>query len=284
MRPADRKLSISNLLKCLDNIEGRAYISAVLIAIDIGNSRIAMAVLAGRRIVWRHSMETADLRSSARAASFIRRASLALRGRAVEGVCIASVAPSGNRIIAEACRRVFGVRPAFIAPRDVGIKVSGYDLRQIGVDRLLSCLAAHVRYRRAAIVVDAGSCITFDAASSKGVYLGGAIVPGISMSLRALSDMTERLPLIDFKFSGRVIGRNTAESVLAGMNIGYGGLVDAVVAAMSRAMRARPLVIATGGDARVISRLSKSISRVHPDLIFEGLRIVWKNLRSFRAE
>lgn len=284
MCPADRKLSISNLLKCLDNIEGRAYISAVLIAIDIGNSRIAMAVLAGRRIVWRHSMETAGLRSSARAASFIRRASRALRGRAVEGVCIASVAPSRDRIIAAACKKVFGIRPVFIAPRDVGIKVAGYDLRQIGVDRLLVCLAAHARYGRAAIVIDAGSGITFDAVSSKGVYLGGAIVPGISMSLRALSDMTERLPLIDFKFSGRVIGRNTAESVLAGMNIGYGGQVDAVVAAMSRAMRARPIVIATGGDARVISRLSKSISRVHPDLVFEGLRIVWKNLRSFRAE
>lgn len=280
MRPADRKLSISNLLKCLDNITGRGYMRDMLIAIGIGNSRIALAVLAGRRIVWRHSMETADLRSSARAASFIRQASRALRGRVVEGVCIASVAPSGNRIIAEACRKVFGVRPAFIAPRNVGIKVARYDLRQIGVDRLLNCSAAYARYGRAAIVVDAGSCITFDAVSSRGVYLGGAIAPGISMSLRALSNMTERIPRIDFEFSGRVIGRNTAESVMAGMNIGYGGQVDAIVGAISKRMRARPIVIATGGDARVIARLSKSISRVHPDLIFEGLRIAWKNLRS----
>lgn len=248
----------------------------MFIAIDIGNTQIAMAVFAGKRIVGRHSMMTVGLRSYARAASFLKRASRALRGRPLEGVCVASVAPSKNRIVAAACKKVFGVRPTLVTPRNVGIKIAEYDFKQIGVDRLLNCLAVYARYGSAAIVVDAGSGITFDAVSSKGVYLGGAIAPGISMSLRALSVMTERVPKIDFRFSGRVIGRNTAESVLAGMNFGYGGLVDAVVAAMSRRMRGRPIVIATGGDAGVIARLSKKIDAVHPGLVFDGIRIAWQ--------
>lgn len=251
--------------------------SVMLIAIDIGNTRIGIAVFAGRRIAYRHSMNTAEC-SASRAASFLKRASRILRGRVVEGICVASVAPSMDHVIAAACIKVFDICPVFITPRNVGIRVAGYDLRQIGVDRLLGCLAAHARYGRAAIVVDAGSGITFDAVSARGVYLGGAIVPGISMSLRALSDMTERIPKIGFKFSNRSLGRNTAESVLAGMNLGYGGLADAIVGAISERIHTRPVVIATGGDGRTLARLSKSISRVHPNLVFEGLRIVWKTL------
>jgi type III pantothenate kinase len=143
--------------------------------------------------------------------------------------------------------------------------------REVGVDRLVNALAAHRRYRRAVIVIDFGTAITFDFVSKKGEYLGGVIAPGIETSLEALFQKTALLPRIRMAKPRSVMGRDTVESIRAGCAYGIGGLCDRVVEEIRRHYRSKPLVIATGGYARFMRRYSRSIQKIDGCLTLHGI-------------
>ncbi|MBT3182616.1 MAG: type III pantothenate kinase [Deltaproteobacteria bacterium] len=248
----------------------------MLLAVDIGNTKVALALFRGKRIVARWSCEIGLLSTPSRIGRFIREGFDASLKRAIEGVCISSVVPKMDSPFKRACMNYLSVDPVLVTPNNVGLKISGYDKKQIGVDRLVNSVAAYERYKGATIVIDAGSCITFDAVSSDGRYLGGAIVPGIPLASRSLNEMTAKLPLIDIQKPKRAIGRNTEESIRSGIYNGYSGLIDRLVDSISRDMDSKPVVIATGGDSKLISKISSSIEEIHPDLIFEGIHLIWQ--------
>ncbi|MFH0800364.1 MAG: type III pantothenate kinase [Pseudomonadota bacterium] len=251
----------------------------MLLAIDIGNTTATLGLFDSKRLCasWRiPTAECAGVRVVARAvASRLGKR----RGGRVDGVCIASVVPRLGRVFRDACRDLFGIGPLFATPRTAGIRIRRYDRRQIGADRLVGALAAYARCRRAVIVVDAGTAVTFDAVDSSGAYLGGAIAPGMRLAGQALREMTAKLPFVSLKRAGRAIGRTTRESIRSGICFGWGGLVDNLVRSIAKEMKLRPVVVATGGDARLIANASQTIDRIVPHLILEGLKIVWENNR-----
>lgn len=251
----------------------------MLLVIDIGNSRVGMALFRAQRITKRFDRQTIACDSASKVAWFIREGIDTSDRKELEGICISSVVPNRDVLFKMACINAFGIEPLFVTPANAGISLSGYDPKQIGVDRLVNSLAAFEMYQKSAIVIDAGSCITFDAVSDDGGYLGGAIVPGISLAVRSLHEMTAKLPNVEIKPTNHAIGRNTKESICSGICFGYAGLIQGMVGAMSKEMKGKPFILATGGDARMISKMSPIIEKIHPDLTFEGLRLIWEKNR-----
>ena len=179
----------------------------MFLAVDIGNTKVGLALFRGKRIAAKWSCAMDLLSTPSRIGRFMREGFDAHLKRAIDGVCISSVVPKMDSPFKRACMNYLGVDPIFVTSDNIGLKIAGYDKKQIGVDRLVNSVAAYEKFKRAVIVIDAGSCITFDAVSSDGKYLGGAIAPGLPLATRSLSEMTAKLPLVDIKKPRRQLER-----------------------------------------------------------------------------
>lgn len=244
----------------------------MLLVVDIGNTNASFAVFRGRRIDARWSVPISRAKNAA-ALSRILRARAG--SRRIDGVCAVSVVLKLNATLCRACRQAFNLSPLFVTAKNSRMKLVGYPASQLGADRIVGALAAYEKLRRAVIVVDAGTGITFDAVDARGRFLGGAIAPGPGLMAGVLHSMTARLPAVEPAPVSRAIGKSTRSCIESGVSIGAAGLVDRLVDEISREMGSRPLVVATGGWAKLLALRSKKIQMVFPDLVLEGLRILW---------
>ena len=150
---------------------------------------------------------------------------------------------------------------------------------EVGADRLVNAIAAWEQYRQNLIIIDFGTAITFDCVSAKCEYLGGTILPGIAISLDALSSRTAKLPRIDVAVPPpQVIGTNTVDAMKSGILHGYGAMVDGLSEKIHRELcpKEEPMkVIATGGMAHLIAPFSKSIEEIDTMLTLQGLNLLF---------
>jgi type III pantothenate kinase len=245
--------------------------------LDVGNTTIHAGLFAGPRLTdqWRlatHATQTAD------ELGLTLRQFLLMGGHdpaMVEGVAVASVVPPLEGMIRNGVVRATGHTPFFFQPGIHPVMPIVYDAPQeIGADRLANSLAGMRLAGCPLVVVDFGTATTFDVVSARGEYLGGAIAPGIELSLGALFSRTARLPQIEIKPPGRVIGRSTREGMQSGIVHGYAGLVDRLISLLRREIGSRTGVLATGGLAGTIAPYTRTVRRVVPHLTLEGIRLV----------
>lgn len=198
-------------------------------------------------------------------------------------VVISSVVPSSVGILNGFCERYLNQVPLWISPGSVKklMPIRYSNPNEVGPDRIVNAVAAYDKYRCAMIIIDFGTATTFDVISSRGEYLGGAIVPGIMISAEALFQKASRLPRVEiFRAPEKVIGKDTIESMQSGIIHGNAALVDGMVERMAREMDAPPKIIATGGLAPLIAGISQSIEQVDQSLTLDGLRIISRELGS----
>lgn len=253
----------------------------MLLTIDVGNTHIVCGLFEERalRFHWRLTTR-AETTGDELAATF--RGLLGLEGLSfddVHGVIIASVVPRMATAWLTFSRRHLELDPLFVdAGFDTGMPVLTDQPEEVGADRLVNAVAGYHHYPGALIVVDFGTAITFDCVSSEGAYLGGAIVPGIGISLDALGRKAAKLPRPDISAPpASPIGTNTVAAIEAGIIYGYGGLVDGLVRRIRQQMApAEPKVIATGGMAGSIAPHAASIEAVEPMLTLVGLRLLYE--------
>jgi len=172
-----------------------------------------------------------------------------------------------------------GLPPAAVARRDFPVPI-GAEVKapeRVGVDRLLGALAAHRRAGGECIVVDFGTAITVNSVRADGIFLGGAILPGLSMAARALSEGTALLPEIPLPAAAPAVGQSTEEAIAAGVIHGAAGAVTGLIDGARRIVGAGAKVVLTGGDAaRVAEHLPPDCREVRPDLVLEGLLVAYR--------
>ena len=237
----------------------------MFLALDIGNTNVSWALIENDRIMengrWGALTEIS--------------AGLARLPR-VEGVAAATVAPEKARTILAGVQRATRCDP-IIAGRDLDAPIQNLTRapQRVGVDRLLAAVAAYTRTRTATIVVDAGSAITVDCVDAAGSFVGGAILLGPGLTARALHEFTERLPQVKIARPESLIGRDTEESMQAGIYWGAVFAVEGMIEAIKRHGTEAETII-TGGDGEWIAAELGLASAYVPTLTLEGLWIAYK--------
>lgn len=256
----------------------------MLLAIDVGNSNTVLAVFDGPELrhTWRlHS----DARATADELALQLRALLStLDGTAdrLTGIVLCSTVPALLRTLRRTFARWFADVPAVVIEpgMDVGVRLDVLNPPEVGTDRVVNTLAAHELFGGPAVVVDLGTSTNFDVVGPDGAYLGGAIAPGIELSLDALTARAAQLSRVVLQVPPSPIGRNTAECLQSGMIYGAAGQVDGIVtrlvAELGGSVRA---VVATGGLATLVVGECASITDHRPDLTLVGLRLAFEHLR-----
>lgn len=252
----------------------------MLLAIDVGNTQTVIGVYRGEELVWHWRMATRGERTADEMAllfgGFLEQQGLSF-SQEITGVVLASVVPDQTLAIREMVDRYFGFRPVVVEPGvKTGISIQTDNPKEVGADRIVNGLGAFAKYGGPCIVIDFGTATTYDCISEQGEYLGGAIAPGIQVSAGALFGATARLPRVEITVPRSPIGKNTVDSIRAGLLFGTAAEVDGMVERMQKELGGQVTVVATGGYAEVIVPLSQTIQYHEPWLTLEGLRLIFE--------
>ncbi len=254
----------------------------MLLAIDVGNTQTVIGLFGDEDLVDHWRIVTVAERTSDELAlllhQFISWHEVDPRSE-VTGIAISSVVPRITASLREMSQRHFSVEPCIIEPGvRTGMPILYENPKEVGADRIANAVAAFELYGGPSIVVDFGTATTLDAVSVKGEYMGGAIVPGIEVSMDALFGRTAGLRKVELVAPKHVIGKSTVESIQSGAIHGFTGQVDHLVRCFEAEM-GPSTVIATGGLASLIAPLSTTIAHEEPWLTLFGLRIVYQRNR-----
>ena len=252
----------------------------MLLTIDVGNTQTVLGLFDGQTLTHHWRISTNDERTSDELALLV--ADL-LRLRGIEfhpeqlGIAVSSVVPRITAALRQMADEWFGVKAVVLEPGTrMGMPILYDNPKEVAADRIANAVGAFDLYGGPSIVVDFGTATTLDAISAKGEYLGGAILPGIEISLDALFSRAAALRRVELVEPRNVIGKNTVESMQSGAIYGFTAQVDGLCARMKDELGDEAAVIATGGLASLIAPLSSTIQYHEPWLTLVGLRIVWE--------
>ena len=247
----------------------------MLVAIDIGNTTLQIGVFEDRRLgkTWRLATDHKRLPDEYGILVAALLQAEGVRSAQIDGAIISSVVPALGPVFLEVARRFLHVEPLLVGPHlRKSLKIDIEHVEELGADRIVDAVGALDRYAPPPlIVVDFGTATVFDAINADGVYVGGAISPGIGISTDALFDRASRLARIDLERPPSAIGTNTETALQSGILYGYVGLVEGIIARFQQELGPSK-VIATGGWAPRIAQETNVLDVVDEDLILHGLR------------
>ena len=248
----------------------------MLIAVDAGNTHTVVGLFEGDELLDHWRIATNAARTSDEHALLVSQF-LGQYDRGFDdvlGMVVSSTVPRLTAVLRTLAERYLSVAPVVLEPGTrSGIPILYDNPRQVGPDRIANAVAAWDRYGGPTIMVDFGTATTVDAISAKGEYLGGAILPGIEISLDALFARAAALSWVELVKPRRVIGKTTAESVQSGVLYGYTAAVDGLVTRF-QAELGPCTVVSTGGLAELITPISSTIQHHEPWLTLRGLRLI----------
>ena len=263
----------------------------MLLTVDVGNSQTVLATFDGPRHVGSWRVTTAP-RATADELRMVWRG--LLHDTEISGVAACSTVPAllpSLRLLLES----LAVPVVLIGPGvRTGVPLHVDNPREVGADRVVTALAAHELFGRhpdgrgrPVVVVDFGTSTNVDAVGPEGQFLGGALAPGVEVSLDALAARAAQLRSVELSCPPQAIGKNTVAALQAGLVLGFAGLVDGLVgriaAELVASFGAAPVVVATGGLAPVIVDSCRTIAEREPDLTVIGLRLAFERQQGDRS-
>lgn len=248
----------------------------MLLTVDVGNTNTVLGLFDGERLFESYRIKT-DPRVTADELALMFRGLLS-EHPAPDGVAVCSTVPSVLDELRRMFHRYFADVPTVVVSPGVktGVPLLYDNPREVGPDRIVNTLAAHTLHGGPAIVVDFGTSTNFDVVSARGEFLGGALAPGIEISVDALSARAARLFKVELVEPRSVIGKTTTEALQSGLLYGFAGQVDGLVRRIGAELGERPVVLATGGLSHLMFSVCETLDHHEPDLTLIGLRMVYE--------
>lgn len=251
----------------------------MLIAIDVGNTQTVMGLFDGEELVdsWRLSTVRERTADEYRLffAGLLRQDGYHLED--VHGVALSSVVPTAKAAMIQVAEDMIDGELVVIGPGvKTGMPINIDNPREVGADRVVNAVAARTRYGAPVVAVDFGTSTNMDAVDASGAYVGGAIAPGLEVSLSALIGATAALRRVDLIPPPAAIGKNTVEAIQSGLLYGHAGLVDGLVDRLVAELEGDVTVVATGGLASTIVPHCRTVEIVDGNLTLDGLRLIYE--------
>jgi type III pantothenate kinase len=259
----------------------------VLLAVDVGNTQTMIGLMEGDRIEHDWRIATVRHRTGDEIAGLLAGFFSLTDWRpqeAIDEVGIASVVPRLTWQWQLMCEKHLKITPFIIGPGTrTGMRILMKNPTEVGADRIVNAVAAFDRYGGPCIVVDFGTATTFDVISADGDYLGGAIAPGVEVSMEALTSRAAKLVKVDLVEPQQVIGKSTVESLQSGAVYGFAGQVEGIVGAIRAELGAAGRVVATGGLAELVARHTSVIEEVDEYLTLRGIEMIMRRQEQRRV-
>ena len=252
----------------------------MILTIDIGNSNIVLGGVREDTIVFEARLRTEATKTSDQYCVDLKILldMYGVRPEDIEGCIISSVVPQVLNSFQTAIKKLTGKTSLVVGP---GIK-TGLDIRlenpgQTGADLVVADVAALREHKPPLIVIDMGTATTMSVLDNNGAHIGGCIIPGVRISLDALTDRTALLPGLQLDQPKRAIGRNTIDAMRSGIMIGTACMLDGMIQRMEQELGCKTTVVATGGIAKFIVPLCKTPIIYDKDLLIKGLVALYRD-------
>ena len=254
----------------------------MLLAIDIGNTNIVIGGIRNDKIAFEARIATDRIKTSDQYGAEIK-SMLSLfdvRPQEVDGCIISSVVPPVFNSVRTGIVKVTGKAPMVVGPGlKTGLNIQMDNPSQVGSDRIVIAVAALAEYEPPLTLLDLGTATTIEVVGRGGAYMGGCIIPGVRVSLEALTSRTAQLPGIRLDQPKRVIGKNTVDCMRSGIMYGTAAMLDGMLDRVEEELGCSTTVVATGGMAQFIIPLCRREICLERDLLLKGLNIIYQKNR-----
>ncbi len=251
----------------------------MLLAIDIGNTNLVIGCIHDDKILFKARIATDSIRTSDQYGVEIKNMleAYGVKRSDIDDCIISSVVPPVFNSVRTGVIKIIGKQPMVVGPGlKTGLNIHVDVPSQVGSDRIVIAVAALAEYKAPLLLMDLGTATTIESVEPDNVYMGGVIIPGVRVSLDALTSRAAQLPGISLDRPKQVIGKNTVDCMRSGMMYGTAAMIDGLVERMEEELGHRCTLIATGGLAQFIAPLCKREIILDKDLLLKGLNIIYK--------
>lgn len=253
----------------------------MLLAIDVGNTQTTLGLFDGEEMLhmWRISSDTTQSTDELRITLHGLLSMSDISRNTIDGMALATVVPAAKHMWTKVGRVMFGLSVLDITVRTAGdlIDVTNYRRSVLGADRIADIVAARMFYGSPVIVVDFGTATNMEVVDKNGCFVGGVIAPGVMSSMNALFSRTALLPQVELVDPKAAIGRNTTKAMQVGIVYGEVDRVDGLVHRIWDQLGYETKVVATGGLASTMAKLTTTVTEINPELTLQGIRLIYEN-------
>ena len=252
----------------------------MILTIDIGNSNIVLGGVRGNDIVFEARLRTEATKTSDQYCVDLKilMEVYGVSSKDIEGTIIASVVPQVLNSMRTAIQKLTGMVPLVVGPGlKTGLNILLENPGQTGADLVVADVAALREHKPPLIIIDMGTATTMSVLDKNGAHIGGCIIPGVKLSMDALTEGTALLPGLQLDQPKRAIGRNTIDAMRSGIMLGTACMLDGMVERMEAELGCKTTVVVTGGIAKFIVPMCKTPMIYDKDLIIKGLAALYRD-------
>ncbi len=251
----------------------------MILTIDVGNTNIVLGGFSENKLVFVSRISTNSHKTDSEYATKIKSILLLnnITEAQIDGAIISSVVPPLNNVLKNAIKMVYGIEPLIVGPGiKTGINLQVDNSGQVGSDLICGCVAAHETIGGDTLIIDMGTATKLTLLDSAATFRGVSIIPGVEISLKALSGTAAQLPFISLEAPKHIIAKNTVDCMRSGIVFGSAAMIDGMIDKIADEFGKMPNLIATGGLARtIISHCDHSIP-IDDNLILNGLHLIYE--------